>query len=116
MIPLTDKMEAVSTLLVEEGPIKTEKEIKRRLRERGYEPFDPHVPLMYLRTIGAVGKHGVRSFTFYANLRFPSQLLPIADTARTIEYRKDIVDTLRELADWVEESIGEPESETEEQA
>ncbi|RSX48919.1 hypothetical protein [Bifidobacterium castoris] len=109
--PLIDQMEAVSTLLAEEGPIRSEKSIRQRLDGHGYEPFNPHRAIMWLRALGIVSKHGLHAYTFHSKLRFPDEHLRTATYETAINARQDLADTLRELADWVEESIGEPDEE-----
>lgn len=109
-------MEAVSTLLDEEGPITTTQAIQERLVDRGYEKFNPNRALLLLRAIGVITKTGLRKYTYATKLRFPDEHLRTATYGAAITYRQDLADTLRDLADWVEESIGEPDYETEEQA
>lgn len=110
-MPLIDQMEAVSTLLSMEGPIATEQEIQKRLIEIGYEKFRPHRALLLLRALGVVSKRGVRKYTYAVKLTFPDEHLRTATYETAINSRQDLADTLRELADWVEESIGEPNEE-----
>ena len=106
--PLIDQMEAVNSLLFTEGPITTEQAIQNRLVEVGYEKFQPHRALLLLRALGVVSKRGVRKYTYAAKLAFPDEHLRTATYETAINSRQDLADTLRELADWVEESIGEP--------
>ena len=113
--PLLDQMEAVSTLLDEEGPITTAQAIQERLVNHSYEKFNPNRALLLLRAIGVVSKRGVKKYTYAAKLAFPDEHLRTATYETAINSRQDLADTLRELADWVEESIGEPDCETEEQ-
>lgn len=110
-MPLIDQMEAVSTLLTAEGPITTEQAIQNRLVEVGYEKFHPHRALLLLRALGVVSKRGVRKYTYAAKLAFPDEHLRTATYETAINSRRDLADTLRELADWVEESIGEQDEE-----
>ncbi|MDE5641595.1 MAG: hypothetical protein K2I40_07950 [Bifidobacterium castoris] len=110
-MPLIDQMEAVSTLLSMEGPIATEQAMQKRLIEIGYEKFRPHRALLLLRALGVVSKRGVRKYTYSAKLTFPDEHLRTATYETAINSRQDLADTLRELADWVEESIGEPNEE-----
>ncbi|KFI65738.1 hypothetical protein [Bifidobacterium cuniculi] len=67
------------------------------------------IPAVYLLQAAnvIVRTSGRGTAKYRLKVQFPDELLPAPNTETAEEYRQELADALRELADWVEESLPE---------